>query len=57
MTDNPELLKPLRFLREREIVHYQRFGECLTILQSMIPNNNARYTLNENANRGCGCNN
>ena len=28
------LLNPLRFLREREIVHFQRFGECLNILQS-----------------------
>jgi len=34
-TCNPELLNPLRFLREREIVHYQRFGECHEILQGM----------------------
>ena len=27
MTDNPEVLAPLRFLREREIVHFQRFGD------------------------------
>lgn len=41
LTDNPEIIAPLRFLREREVVHYQRFGEALTILQSIIPNNNA----------------
>ena len=35
LTCNPELLNPLRFLREREIVHYQRFGECHEILQAM----------------------
>lgn len=42
LTDNPEILAPLRFLREREVVHYQRFGEALMILQQKIPNNNAR---------------
>ncbi len=35
LTDDPELLNPLRFLREREIVHFQRFGECLEILKSI----------------------
>ena len=27
--DNPDVLDPLKFLREREIVHFQRFGEAL----------------------------
>lgn len=27
LTSDPDVLKPLRFLREREIVHFQRFGE------------------------------
>ena len=35
LTDDPELLNPLRFLREREIVHFQRFGECLEIVQNL----------------------
>ena len=35
LTDNPQLLEPLAFLREREIVHYQRFGECLEIVRGM----------------------
>ena len=35
MTDNAQLLEPLAFLREREIVHYQRFGECLEIVQAI----------------------
>lgn len=26
---NEDVLAPLRFLRAREIVHYQRFGEAL----------------------------
>ena len=28
LTDDPDVLDPLRFLREREIVHFQRFGEA-----------------------------
>ncbi len=40
LTDNEEYLAPLRFLREREIVHYQRFGECLNILLEMFPDGN-----------------
>lgn len=27
--DDPDVLDPLRFLREREVVHFQRFGEAL----------------------------
>ena len=26
--DDPDVKDPIRFLREREIVHYQRFGEA-----------------------------
>ncbi len=37
LTDCEQYLAPLRFLREREIVHYQRFGECLNILNRMFP--------------------
>lgn len=29
MTDDPDVLDPLRFLREREVIHFQRFGEAL----------------------------
>lgn len=28
---NPEVLDPIRFLREREIVHFQRFGETIGV--------------------------
>ena len=27
--DDPDVLEPLKFLREREVVHFQRFGEAL----------------------------
>ena len=32
----PEVADPIRFLREREIVHYQRFGESLRIVQDKL---------------------
>lgn len=28
LIDNPDIREPIKFLREREIVHYQRFGEA-----------------------------
>lgn len=27
LADDPDVIDPLRFLRQREIVHFQRFGE------------------------------
>lgn len=36
LTDDPDLLDPLRFLREREIVHFQRFGEVLRVVQDVL---------------------
>ena len=38
LTDNEDYLAPLRFLRAREIAHYQRFGECLNILNELFLN-------------------
>lgn len=34
LLDDPDIIAPLRFLREREVVHFQRFGEALNHLQS-----------------------
>lgn len=36
MSDDPAIIDPLSFLREREIVHFQRFGECFNIVQGMM---------------------
>ncbi|MBV7276308.1 manganese catalase family protein [Clostridium sp. PL3] len=36
MLDDPDIIEPLKFLREREVVHYQRFGEALRIVQDYI---------------------
>lgn len=29
LADDPDVRDPIKFLREREIVHYQRFGEAM----------------------------
>ncbi|MBB6696495.1 manganese catalase family protein [Clostridium algidicarnis] len=36
MADDPDVIEPLKFLREREVVHYQRFGEALRIVQEKL---------------------
>ena len=33
LIDDPDVCDPLKFLRERELVHYQRFGDGLRIAQ------------------------
>lgn len=33
LVKDPDVCDPIRFLREREIVHFQRFGEALRIIQ------------------------
>lgn len=38
--DDPDVIDPIRFLREREIVHYQRFGEGLRIATDKLDNKN-----------------
>ena len=37
MTECEQYLSPLRFLREREVVHFQRFAECMNILKELYP--------------------
>ncbi len=36
LVDDEEIKKPIRFLREREIVHYQRFAEALEIVKKNL---------------------
>ena len=38
--DDPDVLDPIRFLREREVVHYQRFGEGLRIATDKLNSKN-----------------
>ena len=36
LVDDPDVRDPIKFLREREIVHFQRFGEALRIVQDNL---------------------
>ncbi|MBR4861444.1 MAG: manganese catalase family protein [Firmicutes bacterium] len=45
MVDDPDVIAPIRFLREREIVHFQRFGEALRIVQDNLDSKNF-YAIN-----------
>lgn len=36
LADDPDVRDPIKFLREREIVHFQRFGEGLRMVQDML---------------------
>ena len=38
--DDPDVRDPIKFLREREIVHYQRFGEGLRIATDRLDSKN-----------------
>lgn len=40
LADDPDVRDPIKFLREREIVHYQRFGEGLRLIQDMLDSKN-----------------
>lgn len=40
LVDDPDVITPIRFLREREIVHYQRFGEALRMVQEDLDSRN-----------------
>jgi len=46
MADDPDVIEPLRFLREREVVHYQRFGEALRIVQEAMRRKKMYYKPN-----------
>lgn len=41
--DDPDVRAPLKFLREREIVHFQRFGEALEMTKAKMDAKNFYY--------------
>ena len=44
MVDDPDIIQPIKFLREREIVHYQRFGEGLRVATDKLNSKNYYMT-------------
>lgn len=53
LADDPDVRDPIRFLREREIVHFQRFGEALRITQDNLDSRNF-YACNPAFDANCG---
>ena len=44
LSDDPDVNNVIRFLREREIVHFQRFGECLRLCKEKMDTKNVYLT-------------
>ena len=40
MVDDPDVREPIKYLRQRELVHYQRFGDALRITQDDLDSKN-----------------
>ena len=44
LSDDPDVNDVIRFLREREIVHFQRFGEAIALLRQRLNEKNVYAT-------------
>jgi len=53
LADDPDVRDPIKFLRQREIVHFQRFGEALRITQDNLDSRNF-YACNPAFDSNCG---
>ena len=54
LVDDPDVREPIKFLREREIVHFQRFGEGLRLATERLDSKNF-YVCNPSFDDNCGC--
>ena len=52
LVDDPDVRDVIKFLREREVVHYQRFGEGLRIATDKMNEKNF-YAFNPSFDTGC----
>lgn len=52
LVDDPDVREPIKFLREREIVHYQRFGEGLQLVADKLDSKNF-YAFNPSFDKHC----
>lgn len=43
LSDDPDVNNVIKFLREREVVHFQRFGEALQLLREKLNQKNVYY--------------
>ena len=54
LSDDPDVSDVIKFLRAREIVHYQRFGEGLRFVTDKLDSKNY-YACNPAFDKNCGC--
>ena len=52
LVDDPDVREPIKFLRQREIVHFQRFGEALENVKDSLDGKNF-YAYNPGFDKGC----
>ncbi len=52
LVDDPDVRDPLKFLRQREIAHFQRFGEGLRLLTDRLNSKNY-YAFNPSFDKNC----
>ena len=50
LVDDPDVREPIQFLRAREIIHFQRFGEAMRIVTDKLDSKNV-YALNPEFDR------
>lgn len=55
LADDPDVRDPIKFLRQREVVHFQRFGEALRLTQDSLNSRNF-YACNPSFDKRCGKN-
>ena len=53
LCDDPDVRDPIQFLRQREIVHFQRFGEAMRQVQDELNSKNF-YCCNPAFDKDCG---
>lgn len=53
--DDPDVIDPLRFLRQREVVHFQRFGEALRGVQDKLAEKKFYMTKMNCNQENCEC--
>ena len=53
LADDPDVKDPIRYLREREVVHFQRFGEAMRMVQDRMDARNF-YACNPSYDKNCG---
>ena len=53
LSDDPDVNDVIKFLRAREIVHYQRFADAIRIAQDHLDSKNF-YACNPSFDKGCG---